>query len=435
MVENMTPDGTWRFRLPELDIPVRARSGRRIAIGRMRMDTILLEPDSLRVTLTLRSAFRSHRNVRPIDELRCWPRQSSVGESPTARQAVLRHGRNAWRAARCHTFRGMTPHLAIIGYGAVTAVGFDAAQTCAAVRAGVSGFRRSGFYLRRKRVTPLIGAAVQYEIPPREDSPSNRLARMASDAITECVDRAALTPGRTAILLGVREHLAASGVEGLDGSELFSSVGVICGGTFHRESALMAHSSCAIATGLVQAARLLAAGTVDACVVGGVDWYLTHEDIERYDRLARIKTPDNSRGFIPGEAAAVVAVTIDRAPFGPPCILGVGLAQEDESRTAISDGHATGRALTAALSAATRDAAVEERALAFRVADLNGEMLQCAGFYSRRTPFLSHIAPGLPFDVAGCERRGDRCGRRRARGSRGRDRHRHRLCAWSAGNV
>src|SRR6187549_301694 len=98
----------------------------------------------------------------------------------------------------------MTPHLAIIGYGAVTAVGFDAAQTCAAVRAGVSGFRRSGFYLRRKRIMPLIGAAVQYEIQARNDPPSTRLARMASDAIAECVEQASLTPARTAIFLGVR---------------------------------------------------------------------------------------------------------------------------------------------------------------------------------------------------------------------------------------
>ena len=52
--------------------------------------------------------------------------------------------------------------------------------------------------------------------------------------------------------------------------------------------------------------------------------------------------------------------------------------------------------MTAALSAATRDAAVEERALAFRVADLNGEMYSAQDSLFGAHRFYRTLRPDFP---------------------------------------
>jgi 3-oxoacyl-[acyl-carrier-protein] synthase-1 len=203
---------------------------------------------------------------------------------------------------------------------------------------------------------------------------------MAGDAVKECITGAALDPARTAILLGIRELSAEPGGE-RQNHRLLALVARACGATFHRLSEVLPDGNCAIATGLIRAARLLAAGEVECCIVGGVDSYLTHEDIERYDRLARVKNRNNGRGFIPGEAATVVAVALHGRHRSlnaiEPTILGVGVAREEQSRTALSDGHPNGRAVQQALLTAVDDARVDEQALAFRVADLNGERYGC----------------------------------------------------------
>jgi len=54
---NLTPDGFWAFRLPRLNIPVWMFYPTREVQAELRLDTILIEPDERRVTLTARAAF------------------------------------------------------------------------------------------------------------------------------------------------------------------------------------------------------------------------------------------------------------------------------------------------------------------------------------------------------------------------------------------
>jgi hypothetical protein len=60
-VVNMTPNGLWRFRVPRLDVPVNLIYDDRQAKLRLRMDTIMLEPDEYRITLTARTVLRTVR--------------------------------------------------------------------------------------------------------------------------------------------------------------------------------------------------------------------------------------------------------------------------------------------------------------------------------------------------------------------------------------
>jgi len=59
---NLTPDGEWTFRLPTLDVPVHLFYEDRRHQAALRLDTVLIEPDLRRITLTARAHFVTIRN-------------------------------------------------------------------------------------------------------------------------------------------------------------------------------------------------------------------------------------------------------------------------------------------------------------------------------------------------------------------------------------
>jgi len=97
----------------------------------------------------------------------------------------------------------MRQPLAIIGCGAVTPVGFSAVQTCAAIRAAISGFRVTGF--RDQARGPMLWAEVPLKPRPHEGNPFGRMVFLAAMALRECVESAGLNLRRCALLLALRE--------------------------------------------------------------------------------------------------------------------------------------------------------------------------------------------------------------------------------------
>ncbi len=81
-VSGMTPDGSWRFRLPLLRVPVHLGYADRCERAALRLDTVLIEPDSFRVTLTARAKVPLERGRAPL------------------REVVLGHVTFGWLAAR-----------------------------------------------------------------------------------------------------------------------------------------------------------------------------------------------------------------------------------------------------------------------------------------------------------------------------------------------
>lgn len=83
---NMTPEGQWIFRLPTLDIPVLLFFDRRQEPAALRLDTILLEPNLHRVTMTSRVAITIRRNAGLLREIAVghaspgWVRARSQGK-------------------------------------------------------------------------------------------------------------------------------------------------------------------------------------------------------------------------------------------------------------------------------------------------------------------------------------------------------------------
>ncbi|KIG19048.1 putative exported protein [Enhygromyxa salina] len=75
---NLTPEGEWLFRLPHLDVPIHAiraiRASRAIRAGQLervglRVDTIEIDPERRRLSLTGRVALPVARSTPPIEEL------------------------------------------------------------------------------------------------------------------------------------------------------------------------------------------------------------------------------------------------------------------------------------------------------------------------------------------------------------------------------
>jgi 3-oxoacyl-[acyl-carrier-protein] synthase-1 len=272
----------------------------------------------------------------------------------------------------------MSTRLILLGFGAVTAVGLTAAQTCAAIRAAIAGFADSAFFHHYPEPIPLIAAQVPLGPDPEEDETFDRLVRLAAAAIRECLDDSGVDPRQTALLLNWREAFREdSDLDGRDAA-LLAAIEATLGLRFHAASAAIRQGKAGAFRGIQESAALLRAGVVAACVTGGVDSYLNADDVIRFESVYRIKREGVVRGFIPGEGAAFIAVA---APGGGRNgtgmargeILGVGLASEDPSVTVLSDGHPTGKGLQRALEATIRDANIAESRIDFRVSDQNGE--------------------------------------------------------------
>lgn len=69
VLENLTPEGRWSFRLPELDIAVRLLFDDRVESRPLHMDTVLIDAQTKRVTLTSRAAIRTRRNRGALREV------------------------------------------------------------------------------------------------------------------------------------------------------------------------------------------------------------------------------------------------------------------------------------------------------------------------------------------------------------------------------
>jgi 3-oxoacyl-[acyl-carrier-protein] synthase-1 len=282
--------------------------------------------------------------------------------------------------------------LWILGSGAVTAIGLSAAQTCAAIRASVSGFVEWDLSHLSPDLAPAKAAIAPLRSAPRDNQLFTRLVEMAASAIGECLADSSVSPERCALLLGVRETFRSHpNLDGRDG-ELIVAIERKLQVRFDPQSRVVPQGKAATFIALGAARDLLATQRVQSCIVGGVDSLVNWYDFKRFSRAYRLLMEGVPQpGFIPGEGAAFIAVT-DRTiatPRGK--ILGVGWAQEDDSVTVLSDGHPTGRGLQRALEATVLDAQVPEPRIDFRISDLNGEfyrgiesMLAVTRFYKTR---------------------------------------------------
>ena len=193
--------------------------------------------------------------------------------------------------------------VVICGIGLVTPLGLTSAQTAAEIRAGSSRCQASAFQDQRLRditlslvpedVVPPLAAAVD----PRGRSASElRLIRLAAPAWREAAGGQEALPAAWAWpeQRGLRPSAWPAVQRGLQLQA--EHRGTFLPGSWRgRAGGVQA---------LAQVATAIQAGELPAACVGGVDSWADPVRLARLEAVGRLKTPEVSDGFIPGEAAA-----------------------------------------------------------------------------------------------------------------------------------
>jgi len=193
--------------------------------------------------------------------------------------------------------------------GLTTAVGLDGLQTCASVRAGISGFYEQEWM--DKVAQPFVAAFLPDDCLPSISRPDQtealddrafRMLGLAQMALEQIQGVEEAVP----LMLGWPEEGGAPCGAGPWLARL-SDRSPVPIDTVH--SRVFEAGRTAGLTALHHACKLLRAGQAELMLVGAVDTYKDLMLMGRLDRAARIKSPANLDGFIPGEGAGFLLVT------------------------------------------------------------------------------------------------------------------------------
>lgn len=231
----------------------------------------------------------------------------------------------------------MTPSkepVYLVACGASTSVGRDGWSSAAAVRAGISGFTQHPYMI------DTAGEPMRAAIAPWLDidlQGSGRFEQLLMPAIEQAMaplvetERAKV---RVALALGLPS--ARPGLPEALSSDLRGAVTARFSGSFSAMALLgVGHASGYL--GLHAALRRMSDDAFDACVVAGVESYVsspeTLEWLEEQDQLHGAGPLNNAWGLIPGEAAGAALIVTERVlprlrcePLGR--VLSVGRAIE-----------------------------------------------------------------------------------------------------------
>lgn len=212
--------------------------------------------------------------------------------------------------------------IVVVAAGVIAPSGLSVAEVDACVRAGTMRFSESAFH--DARVGPFQLAEVPEEAIPKLASalagePSltprdSRLLRLASGAVGQAVGELGARVPRPPLFLGLPETQRARPV---DPKKLIGRLSVQAEGAFDlagsdgipegRHAALLAVS---------RAAAALRSGGAKLVLAGGVDSYVDLYTLGTLDMEGRTKAAGRPDGFVPGEGAAVLALSTTRAAEG-----------------------------------------------------------------------------------------------------------------------
>lgn len=291
----------------------------------------------------------------------------------------------------------------VIGFGASTAVGLNAAQTAAAVRAGIAGMQQHP-YMVDGSGDPLVVAAAH--IPPDLTDPVDRLLALAQPAIEETRRHSgfgmpihavvAMPPPRPGLspdtLQSVSDRLRRSltPVDRLASFEVIARGHAAGVGAFERALSVIQEDGAA------------------AVIVGGIDSYLFADTIDWLDATDQVHCEANAWGFFPGEAAAF-CLLCDNAQAERAGVQGLisvrSAATSQEANRIRTETVCIGEGLTAAWRGALEHATLELPFVGATFLDMNGQPYRADeyGFSMLRTRqfFLDDDATFTPADCLG----------------------------------
>ncbi|MER9300047.1 beta-ketoacyl synthase [Mesorhizobium sp. M0621] len=191
--------------------------------------------------------------------------------------------------------------IVVIGVGARTPLGFDAASSAAAVRAGLSGIQDHPYMIdrfgERMKVTRDVGVdagltgpdrAVEIAVSPALEALRPLLTAAPTTKVTLVLSTGEARPGQ---LEGFGAQVDSGLRKRLGQYIILEGGGSTAGG--HAGGLLAIYHAC----------KLLREGRSAACLAGGVDTYLEPETLEWLDENEQLHSEGNIYGFCPGEAA------------------------------------------------------------------------------------------------------------------------------------
>lgn len=258
--------------------------------------------------------------------------------------------------------------IAVKASGLVTSVGFNAASSFAAMRAGIRSVKEtnlwdpeSGQYLSAGRV-----------MLPHWWIGVGKMADLVAPAIFECLNEADHVPlCDIPVLLGVASHEQPFRLEGLN-ENILEEIEYRIGSKLNQYSQVISNDHISVATGLEIAQKLIGDRKVRFCIIAAVDSLIRQDLKNYYLEKRRLLTENNSNGFCVGEAGSAILVTSSSSIGDNKLeILGTGYAIENS--TIESEEPVRAQGLTEAVRKAFTKADVTIQELDYRIADLNGE--------------------------------------------------------------
>jgi 3-oxoacyl-[acyl-carrier-protein] synthase-1 len=252
--------------------------------------------------------------------------------------------------------------LAVLKTGLVTAVGLTAPAACAAIRAKITNPTQTRFLDRGAQW--ITG----YSVPFAERG-QGKLEKMAASAAAQCLaDIPKEEWSAVPLLLCVAEQTRPGREQGFD-EQLHRSIEQRLDTRF-AATAIIAKGRTSIGTALLEARRLIFERNAQHVLIVAADSLLEWPTLGAYERASRVLTPDNSNGFIPGEAAAAILVG---RPSGRPELLCAGVGFGTESATLDSGLPLRADGLVAAIRGALAEAGCALHDIDLRIADVSGE--------------------------------------------------------------
>jgi 3-oxoacyl-[acyl-carrier-protein] synthase I len=284
--------------------------------------------------------------------------------------------------------------LSVKACGMITAVGFNAASSCAAIRAGISGVKMANLW---DSSTGEYLQAARPETPQWWEGP-DMLAELATPPIIECLESIPQeAPDSIPVFLLLSPPSRPFRHPDLEE--------IIVRGIEHRlqyklppGSTLINKGRSGIYHALQAAKQLIKDHRASHCIIVGVDSYLRQNVVEAYLKERRILTNDNSNGFIPGEAACAILVgQSGHESDGELCITALALGHETGI---ISNDHpVTGDGLTQAIKSALKEAEIMFSDTDFWLTDQNSEHYKVKECTLAQIRLERRYPPARPYQI------------------------------------
>jgi 3-oxoacyl-[acyl-carrier-protein] synthase-1 len=250
----------------------------------------------------------------------------------------------------------------------VTAVGFNAPATCAALRARIRNVREANVWDPENGV---YLAAGKVELPQWWVG-VGKLADLVAPAILECLTAAQpVHPSEIPLLVGLSAADRPFRLDGVD-ARILGEIERRLGFRIHPASRIVPRDHVSVVVSLREAGEIIAHGQAPCVVVAAVDSLLQHDLKTYYLSRRRLLTPSNSNGFSLGEAGSALLVSaVGTHPAGELRVSGMGLSHE--AATVESEQPMRAEGLTNAIRDALSEAGLTIHELQYRITDLNGE--------------------------------------------------------------